>query len=295
MFSHFFGSYLVSKKKITPEQFQVIKEAEKTARVKLGLIAVSEKLLTEQQADEINRAQATMDKRFGDIAIEKGYLTNSQLQDLLGLQGNSYMVFTQTVVDNGILTLSEVEKLLEEYQSDFHFTEYDIEALKSGDIDQIAPLFINTGKRVYDDLCSLAIRNIIRFIAPKLSLLPIRQETSYCFKHLAIQKLTGDHDIFSAFADNGNSLLTIASAFAKEDFTTMDEDAFDSVCEFINCINGLFASACSHEGIDIDMLPPSFSSEASISSANPFYVLPIQIEDSCIDYIISVDNQIEIK
>lgn len=295
MFSHFFGSYLVTKGRITQEQFSQIKEAEKSARVKLGLIAISEKMLTEKQAEEINRAQAVQDKRFGDIAIEKGYLTEDQLQDLLGLQGNSYMVFIQTVVDNNILTLNEVEDLLVQYQSDFHFTEYDIEALKSGDIDQIAPLFINTGKTIYDDLCSLAVRSIIRFISPKLSLLPIRQEEEYKFKHLAVQKLAGDHDVFVAFGDHDGSLLTIASYFGREDFSYMDEDAFDSVCEFINCINGLYASKLSHEGIDIDMLPPSFNSDSSITGSKPFYVLPIQFENAAVDFVISVDNQVEFK
>ena len=44
-----------------------------------------------------------------------------------------------------------------------------------------------------------------------------------------------------AFAGEDDALLKIASPFAKEEFESLDEDAFDSVCEFINCSNGLYA------------------------------------------------------
>ncbi len=55
---------------------------------------------------------------------------------------------------------------------------------------------------------------------------------------------------------NDDSILKIANGYAKEIFDLVDEDSLDSVCEFINCINGLFATQLSHENVNIDMLPP---------------------------------------
>ena len=56
--------------------------------------------------------------------------------------------------------------------------------------------------------------------------------------------------------ENGN-LLTIADVFAKEEFSSMDLFAFDAVCEFIYCINGLYACSLSTQGFMVDMVPPS--------------------------------------
>ena len=89
MFGQYFGRFLVSKNKISQEQYETLIQQQLDSRLKLGFIAVAEKLLTQKQADEINELQKTMDRRFGDIAIEKGYLLNEEVTYLLNQQGNS--------------------------------------------------------------------------------------------------------------------------------------------------------------------------------------------------------------
>ncbi|ROR27186.1 chemotaxis phosphatase CheX-like protein [Mobilisporobacter senegalensis] len=294
MFGHFLGDYLVKNNLITKSQLDMIVEYQKTLRVKLGTIAITEKLLTSRQADEINNLQIKMDKRFGDIAIEHGYLTEEQVDFLLNLQGSPYHQFVQALIDKTDMTQSDIEKYVKGYQEENLLSDDNLEAIKSGDIDRIAPIFTTTDNPLCNDHIGLALRNIIRFIDNQILIKKYYSVTEYSFDNLASQFLKGEHNILFGFAGKDDSLLSIANPFAKENFSEVDEDAFDSICEFINCINGLFASKLSDEDIDIDLLPPvSYAGQKLIANGN-IYVIPVVISGNEVDLLLSMDNAIDV-
>lgn len=295
MFGLYFGKYLVEKNKISWSQFEDLMLQQQKTRVKLGLIAVSEKLLTTKQAEEINDIQKKMDRRFGDIAIEKGYLLAEEVTYLLNMQGNPYLQFVQVITENNILTIQEIENYLEEYKNENDFSDSDIDALKSGDIDRIIPVFVDTDAPFYGDCISLTLRNVVRFINNNIVIQKAYKTNEYSLGALASQKMVGDHEVFVGFACKDKELLAIANPFAKEEFSDMDEDAFDSVCEFINCTNGLYASKLSHEDIHIDMTPPLFYTGKKIVSQGDIIVVPVLISGMQADLLVSVDNQISIN
>jgi len=74
----------------------------------------------------------------------------------------------------------------------------------------------------------------------------------------------------------------------------MDEEAFDSVCEFINCSNGLYASKIIAEDLHIDMTPPKFDKNKTMESDGNIYVVPIIINGNQTDLLIVVDKKVEI-
>lgn len=295
MFGQYFGRFLVSKNKISQEQYETLIQQQLDSRLKLGFIAVAEKLLTQKQADEINELQKTMDRRFGDIAIEKGYLLNEEVTYLLNQQGNSYLKFIQALTENNILSISEIENYLEIYKEENHFTDSDIDALKSGDIDRVIPVFVDVSVPIQGELVSLAIRNLVRFINNNIVLGKAYELKEYAFTHLASQQMVGDQNIFVGFASAGQELLEIAQPFAKEIFPEMNEDAFDSVCEFINCSNGLFASKLSQDDIHIDMTPPLFYTNQKVTADGGIYVVPIVINGKNADLLVSINNQLQIN
>lgn len=294
MFGFYFGKYLVEKDRISQSQYDEIIRQQKNARVKLGVIAVSEKLLTKKQAEEINNIQKVMDKRFGDIAIEKGYLLAEEVTYLLNVQGNPYLQFVQVCTDNDILTLDEIEELIEDYKADNSFSDSDVDALKSGDIDRIIPVFVSKISTLCNDCISLNIRNIVRFISNDIYLKKSYAVKEYSFDGLSCQRMTGDHELFVGFAGNDSQLLEIANPFAKETFSHMNEDAFDSVCEFINCNNGLYASELSHKDVHIDMTPPLFYKNGSLKSEGDIYVIPVVINDKQVELLVAVDSLVDI-
>lgn len=293
MFEEFFGKYLVETGKISNDDFSKIKDTMKTTRVKLGLIAVSEKLLTEKQSDEINRLQAAMDKRFGDIAVEKGYLTDEQVSHLLSLQGNAYMQLVSAITEGGYLSMEEIEAFIVSFKEAKKLSDEDFALLKSNDVDNIISVFVKSDNELANRLIGLAIRNVIRFISTEVSFESLEEVEFLSFEHIATQAVKGDHSILLGFAGNDTSLLSIANPFAKEEFTEIDADSFDSVCEFINCINGLYASALSKENIEIDMEPPLFFDNGSVAS-DIVYKLPMTIAGKSVDLVAVVDNDYKI-
>ncbi|MBE5935061.1 MAG: hypothetical protein E7262_04645 [Lachnospiraceae bacterium] len=295
MFGHFFGNYLVKNGVITEEQLDSILKSQKSSRVKMGLIAVSEKMLTARQTYEINMLQVTLDKRFGDIAVEKGYLTPEQVNKIISLQGNPYLLFIQNLTEKNLATMEEIETYIQRFKADNDFTDEDIEAFKSGDIDRLTDLFINIKKPLYKEYVSLAIRNIIRFVDSGVIFNNAELVKTRRFQHLATQCVKGDHDVFIGFEGDDDALLSIAVPYTKEQFDEVDEDVYDAVCEFTNCINGLFASKLSYEGVNIDMLPPLFYTDAELVSEQGFYSIPLIVNSKKVNLLISIDSDIMIK
>lgn len=295
MFDQIFGNYLISSGKITREQFQDVIESEGKIRVKLGLIAVAEKLMTEAQADEVNKLQAIMDRRFGDIAVEKGYLTEDQVTNLLKKQGNIYMVFVQTLIDKGLMTLDEIDAALKSYQDQQGFTHSDMDALVSGDVDRTVQLFLPSNTELCDRYCGIAIRTFLRIINSKAFVSKAYFTDELAADNFAMQLLDGDHKIYSGFSGEGDGLLAVACPFADEEFETVDLDALDAVGEFTNCVNGLFASELSGEGVELDMLPPQFYENPVKIKGNQFCVFPIHVDGKEIKFILSIDSEFAVE
>lgn len=286
MFSQYFGNYLLNEGIITKAEFTSCMEYMRANRVRLGLIAESEGLLTRKQADELNNLQMQTDKRFGDLAIEKGYLKEEDITHLLQLQGSPYLIFIQALEENQILNRDYATALVSGFQEKYSLTNTAVEAIKNGDFDRLLPSFLSADKEEYLDIAALALRNLVRFVSSYIRIEPAEKTNRYSAKYIAYQKTTGDYEGFLGFASDDRSILAIADGYAGEYFEEPDEDALDSVCEFTNCINGLYATELSYKEISIDMLPPEFMFDESISDSDGFYVLPIYITGKKVDLLI---------
>lgn len=295
MFEQYFGPYLVEKNILTLPELETILDQINTARVKLGFLAVAEKFLTQAQADELNRLQATMDCRFGDIAIKKGYLTDEQLTHLLNQQGNSYLKFVQVLIEQNILTYDKLDECLQAYAKAKGFSDDDLKALKSDDVDRVIGVYTKTDQKFVEDYVGLALRTIIRLANNKPVVCGIKKVNSYSCNHLATQNLVGDHHVLVGFGCNNKELLQIAIPFGKEEFTSVDDDALDAICEFINCCNGLYATKLSHEDVRVNMTPPEFYHSKQIKAPkNDIYIVTLKLSNEICDLIVVSDAQYEL-
>jgi hypothetical protein len=294
VFEQHFVTYLMEKRRISEEQYALVTEQQTSARVKLGLIAVAEKLLTPEQAEKLNSLQRRTDRRFGDLAIERGYLSEDQVDKLVQMQGNPYLKLVQILTENGILTMEQIESHLEDYRVDHGFSHEDVEVLKSGSLDAIIPLFVKADLPLVTKYLSLAIRSIVRFINNQPLLGKLEKVSTYSFGNLAFQETTGDHDLWLGLGCQEDELTEVASPFAKESFPQMNDDAFDSVCEFINCINGLFSTELSFKGLVLDMKPPVFAQNQTLKGDADLYILPIKLNGKQIDLITHIAGKVEI-
>lgn len=294
MVSSIVGNYLMEKGLLTGEQFRDILNEQQKVRVKLGLIAVAEGLMTQEEADRVNQLQAVMDRRFGDIAVEKGYLTEGQVNSLLKKQGNAYLAFAQSMENQQLMTIEQLEQILLDYRCENNFTASDMDALKSDDVDSILPLFLPVDSEAYYGIAGTAVRTLMRLV--DTGLYPdkayIMQKTED--ENGALQKVEGEKGFVSALGGKGNALQFTASVFGQEEFVSVDEDALDAIGELLNCINGLYVSECK-DGSSLELMPPSFKTGIQGFESRKMLVLPIHIKNDCVDLMIAIGDEIEMK
>ena len=294
MVSSIVGNYLMEKGLLTGEQFRDILNEQQKVRVKLGLIAVAEGLMTQEEADRVNQLQAVMDRRFGDIAVEKGYLTEGQVNSLLKKQGNAYLAFAQAMENQQLMTIEQLEQILLDYRCENNFKASDMDALKSDDVDSILPLFLPVDSEAYYGIAGTAVRTLMRLV--DTGLYPdkayIMQKTED--ENGALQRVEGEKGFVSALGGKGNALQFTASVFGQEEFASVDEDALDAIGELLNCINGLYVSECK-DGSSLELMPPSFKTGIQGFESRKMLVLPIHIKNDCVDLMIAIGDEIEMK
>lgn len=295
MVSSIVGDYLIEKGLITKEQFRDLLGEQQKVRVKLGLIAVAEGLMTQEEADKVNQLQTVMDKRFGDIAVEKGYLTDGQVSSLLKKQGNAYLAFAQALENQQLMTVEQLEQYMLDYRFENNLTASDMDDIKSDDVDRILPLFLPIGSDKYIGAAGTAVRTLMRCVNTELYPGKAAVVSAVEADNAAIQKMEGTPNVVCGMSGKGDALLYAASVFGQEDFPEVNEDALDAIGELLNCINGLYASAASKEGTSLELLPPEFKAGIKEVSGKEMLALPIYMNGNCLNFLIAIDSDIEIK
>lgn len=285
MVEYILGNYLIQSGKLTDEYFNGIIGKLDKVHVRLGIIAVAEGMMSIEQADEINQLQSAVDKRFGDIAIEKGYLTEAQINNLLKAQGNTFMTFIQALVNEGFINLREIDNILEAFRIENSFSKTDMEILKRDDTDVVVPLFLTNETLKYQDIISIAIRTIIRCIDRHVYIGKAALLDGAALHNSSIQRVEGENGFVSAFVERDGGLLELASIFGQEQFSYINDDSLDAAGEFLNCINGLYASSLSQKGEILDLMPPQLVA-GSAKITGPICSIPIFIKNKQFDFII---------
>ncbi len=272
MVANILGYYLVEIGQISMEEFKALIRITEEERVRLGLIAVSEGLMTEEQTKKVNKRQAKVDKKFGEIAIDMGYLTKDQVDYLLSKQHNEYVVFLQALEDMDLIKGEKALEIIEDYVEDNGLKPELIDALKSGDIDRIINAYIPDELMMFKEQIGIAIRTIIRCVDREVALKKatiiqsLKSEGVGSFQ--TVDDSGGDPAFTMGLMEEDGGFLKAANLFAMEDFHNLDMDALDSCAELLNCINGLYVSMRSTQGIDLELLPPDMMAEKRIRTAD---------------------------
>lgn len=291
MFDRILADYLVRSGKIGPESLEKIFDLQARKRVRLGMIAESENLMTPSQVEEINKLQSLTDKRFGDLAVEKGYLTDNQVSRLLTLQGNGFLSFVQSAVDLKFITMNEIVDILNDFQQDNGYTLTDMEDFKSCDIDRIVPIYLYDLPPYAKELIGVAIRTLSRLVDYHVYLeRPYTSDKLIC-ENLCYQASKGDFNLLLAISGDTDTLMKTAVGFAGSEYIEDMDDALDSICELINCINGIFATDISHRFINIDMVAPHYHIGNNTVNSEDIINVPLHVFDKSITLsVILSDN-----
>lgn len=295
MFDRIFANYLVESGKLTEQNLKTIFSSQEEKRVRLGVIAVSEKLMTIEQVEEVNKLQSMCDKRFGDIAVEKGYLTDEQINRLLQLQGNALLALIQSTVDGGYMSMEMIDEALLSFQKENNYTLMNMEDLKSGDIDRIVPIYVYEQPELLQELCGVMVRSVNRLVDYHISIKKPYCITNYSFDQFCMQELRGAHSIFTTLSGSASTMKHAAIGFAGERYIENDEDALDALSEFINCVNGLFATELSKRDISVDMEIPYYQTTPGEINADVLLCLPIIISGNEMNLVAALDQTYTLK
>lgn len=268
MFSQFFGHYLLNQGLLTREQLSDALEYQHSVHVKFGVIAVDEGLLTPVQVEKVHEMQKQVDKRFGEIAIDLGFLTNEQVEKMLSVQKQNHLLLAQALVDKGYMSIEQFSNALNDYKHQFSLSDDKFEAIKRGDIDELVGNILkveDTNKaEKYGKYLSLFAKNMIRFIDDQVYFEVASSQELSNGNWLVHQEIVGEAPLFTAISASENVFLHIASVYAEEELTEVDELAQASVSEFLNLHNGIYLVNMSNDGIELNMNPQEVNQQAAV-------------------------------
>lgn len=250
------GRYFLNRGWLSIEQVCTVMENRENARVKLETLAIAFGFMTPQQVRRTLSLQAMLEQRFGAAAVEAGYLTQSQADRLLDWPENANLNFCQAVLDFGYMTLDELDAALKELRA------------TAGNA-ELMPVFSEEAR---DPLFAIYVqyaRFFLRLAAENLGAqaLELRRDAALSEVRLRLfwQRFKGRAVFCAGFAAAEPTLLALAHRFSHEAMPNFDALAVDSVKEFLNLHNGLFAVHLSNEGLEVDLEPVEMLEDAVLA------------------------------
>lgn len=270
-----FGNYLVERKTMTRERLDAMLPVPKELNAEAEEIAVINKVMSPSDAKALLERIDKNSTHFGEAAVEAGYLTDEKLDQILTYQQNSFMKFVQLLLNEGIVTLEQINPMLDDFQKVSGFTDAQLSALIHDDFEECVNIFVPLKSPRLKELTLTLIRTLRRLIDADLYLEKAYTAHSLQLDKYACQAIIGDLHIKVYISAPNDGLLAIANYFTGDKYQTVTTDALDNVGEFINCVNGLFATNLSYDDISIDMNAPEYGEEGPFISNEKLYIIPI--------------------
>lgn len=275
MINRLFGNYLVEKQILSQSQLDELLPVQKDFKAEVETIAVINKVLTSAAAQELLQRIDKENEHFGEAAIEAGYLSDEKLDEILTYQTNTFMKFVQSLLDRGTFSLEQINPFLNEFQQLGGYSDAQISSLIHDDLEECIHIFVPLKSEQLKEFTLTLVRTIRRLIDSDTYLDKAYTARSLQLDKYACQMIVGDMHMKVYISAPGNDLLAIANYFTEDTYDAVDEDALDNVGEFINCVNGLFATNLSYDDILIDMNSPEYSVDGPFISNEKLYVIPI--------------------
>ena len=277
MLNRLFGNYLVEKGKLTLEQLNILLPVKKEFKAGLEIIAVVTKAMTPTAVQELINSIDKEIEHFGETAVNQGMITDDKLDELLTYQSNDFMKFAQLLVDHGYVLYDTINHEMDEFQQKRDLSDVQLSALIHDDLDQCINIFVPLKSPQHKELAKTLVQTMRRLIDKDVYLEKAYTAHSVQLDKYACQMIVGDMHLKFYISASNDGLLAIANHFTGDTYATVTEDALDSVGEFINCVNGLFATNMSYDNISVDMNSPEYAMEGPFISNEMLYVIPMHV------------------
>lgn len=288
MLNRLFGNYLVEKGKLTLEQLDAMLPVKKQFKAEVEVISIVTKVLTPAAVQELLQSMDKESEHFGEAAVNSELITDDKLDDILAYQSNDFMKFLQLLVDDGCISYEDINRELDAFQQKNEWNDEQLNALMNDDLEQCIDLFVQFASPVLKELTKTFVQTYRRLIDRDVYLEKACSADSIQLDKCASQMIIGDMRIKVYISAPDNDLLAIANHYTGDTYDTVTEDALDSVGEFINCVNGLFATNMSYEDVSVDMNSPEYTDAGPLISNETFYVIPMHVNGCCLKLVLVV-------
>lgn len=287
MLNRLFGNYLVEKKCITQEQLEQLLPVPQNVTAQIETIVLVRKILLPAQVQTLFESLGE-EEEFGEIAVKEGLISDDRLEQLTSFQTNSFMKFMQLLVNEDYIRLDQVNQIISSFETEYEYTDAQMNSLMLDDLEEIIRIFIPLKNRHLHELTVTLIQTIKRLIDKEVYLDKAYTSSSIQLDSYAAQAVNGDINFKLYISGLGDNLLGIANYFTGDKYESVNEDALDNVGEFINCVNGLFATNLSYGDIMVDMSSPEYAMEGLYLKDNPLFVIPIHANGFCFRVIYEI-------
>lgn len=276
MLNRLFGNYLVNRGYFEQTQLEQLLNSVSEYTANVDLIILINKLLTPGQIQTL-KDNKLPEENLTDAALRMQLLTDSQAEKILQQQQMPVMCFLQLLIDRNIIDISDIMKVITEFQAYHEFTDEQLRALCFDDMDQIIRIFVPFQDTRLHALTMTLFQTLKRLIDKNVYLDKAYLARSIQIDRYAAQNLTGDLNVKFYLSAPTNNLLGVANYFTEASYDEVNEDALDTVGEFINCVSGLFATDLSYEEITIEQDAPEYGMEGPYLNTGMIYVIPIHV------------------
>lgn len=277
MLNRFLGNFLVKKKLLSEEQLTTLLSDLKGYKASVPTIAFVMKVLDQKQVEECLKSCDGNKAQFGEKAVELGMLTDDRLEYLLTFQENLFAVFIEKMIEQKLITYQQLVSVVTELQLSRKWSENQLHALIQWDVPLIVDMFVPLRSPQLKSLTVTFVDYVKKYIDPNMYLEKAYVSNAVSLTGFSAQEMKGDFRYTLYLSGEGNSLLGIANHFSGLTFSEVNEDTLDNICEFINCVNGQFATDMSYDNIDIDMEAPFYNVGTQSISNGRVYVIPFHV------------------
>ena len=189
----------------------------------------------------------------------------------------------------------EVQIEIAQFKEYMKINDDDFKELINGDFNTTLNIILKNKKTNLTDVSGVFLDRLISrifkyvyvYFSKDLRPMPANKAKIYSFNELASVGIFGDYDFNICLSGTNEALLVIADGFVEGEFDAYTDTAANSVCEFLNCIAGIYVSELSHENLDFDLTVTERHKKGVITSDDEFNVIPFTINGKRADLIIA--------
>jgi CheY-specific phosphatase CheX len=248
MNSQYFAQYLLNTGELPIETIRQLLGRASKRKPQLPVLAMQHGMVTATQIEELGEDS---NSKFVAAAIERGLLTKVQVKNLQEAVAGDNLRFAQAMIDKKIISYVEMEKLLKRYSKAKQ------NPLQEA-VNKVADKGLEKEIGYYGEYTELFIHSFARFMGVptviEIETMDLREEA--CPTHMVSQRLSGDLGLVASIVAKDEVFVEMARRYSGEDISRLNELAIDSMEEFLNVINGLYAVNMAKRQMEIDLELP---------------------------------------